>query len=66
MDRAFYRISEVAEIIGVGKSLAYELVASGQIPSIFLAGRRSRRVPEAALKAWIEEESKQTGEARHA
>lgn len=56
MEKAFYRISEVAEIIGLGKSLTYQLVASGDIPSVMLAGRRSVRVPSDDLQKWIEEQ----------
>lgn len=56
MEKAFYRISEVADIIGLGKSLTYQLVASGEIPSVKLAGRRSVRVPADGLAQWIEEQ----------
>ena len=56
MEKQFYRVSEVAEIIGLGKSLTYRLVAEGQIPSIWLAGCRSRRVPREALAKWIEQQ----------
>ena len=61
MEKAFYRVSEVAEILGLGKSLTYRLVAEGQIPSVWLGGCRSRRVPVAALRKWIEEQSLGTG-----
>ena len=57
MDKAFYRISEVADIIGLGKSLTYRLVAEGRIPSVWLAGCRSRRVARPALVRWIEEQA---------
>lgn len=57
MEKAFYRVSEVSEIIGLGKSLTYRLVAEGQIPSVWLAGCRSRRVPREALNRWIEQQS---------
>jgi len=57
MEKAFYRISEVAEIIGLGKSLTYRLIASGEIPSVFLAGCRSRRVPVDQLKKWVADQS---------
>lgn len=58
MEKAFYRIPEVAEIIGLGKSLTYKLVAEGQIPSVWLAGCRSRRVAAEELKKWIEEQTR--------
>lgn len=56
MEKAFYRVPEVAEIIGLGKSLTYRLVAEGQIPSVMLAGCRSRRVSKVALLRWIEDQ----------
>lgn len=55
--RAFYRVSEVAERLALGKSLTYRLVAEGKIPSVYVAGTRSRRVPADALARWIERES---------
>jgi excisionase family DNA binding protein len=61
MEKAFYRIPEVAEIIGLGRSLTYRLIAEGEIPSIWLAGCRSRRVPKDALQRWIEKQSAQAG-----
>jgi excisionase family DNA binding protein len=57
MEKAFYRVSEVAEIIGLGKSLTYRLIAEGQIPSVWLAGCRSRRVPVEALRKWVEKQA---------
>ena len=59
MEKAFYRINEVAEIIGLGKSLTYRLIAEGHIPSVYLAGCRSRRVPATALQQWINDQSSQ-------
>lgn len=56
--RAFYRVSEVAEIIGLGRSLTYRLVAEEKIPSVWLAGCRSRRVSAKALEEWIEAQGK--------
>ncbi len=61
MDKAFYRISEVADIIGLGRSMTYRLVAEGTIPSVLLAGSRSRRVARADLARWIEEQSRTAG-----
>jgi len=57
MEKQFYRMSEVAEIIGLGKSLTYKLVSEGHIPSVYLAGCRARRVHKAALENWISEQS---------
>ena len=63
MEKQFYRTSEVADVIGLGKSLTYKLIASGELPSVYLAGCRSRRVPVEALKKWIAEQGERVGEA---
>ena len=57
MERAFYRVTEVAEILGIGRSLAYRMVANGDIPSLSLAGTRTRRVSVVALQKWIDEQN---------
>jgi excisionase family DNA binding protein len=46
------RPAEAADAIGVSRSKAYELIASGQTPSIRVGG--SVRVPIQALQEWIE------------
>lgn len=51
MDRLLLRPIEAAEAIGVGRSRMYELLASGELPSIRIGG--SVRVPVDALRAWI-------------
>ncbi len=38
-ERQTYKVEEAAKILGIGRNLAYELVRSGQIPSLRL-GRR--------------------------
>ena len=51
MDRLLLRPIEAAEAIGVGRSKVYELLASGELPSLRIGG--SVRVPVDALRAWI-------------
>jgi excisionase family DNA binding protein len=46
--RLFYRVSELADVIGCSKSKAYELVASGAIPSVRIG--TLLRVPSSALE----------------
>lgn len=46
------RMSDVVELLQVSRGVAYELVNSGQIPSIRFG--RSIRVPVEALRKWIE------------
>lgn len=52
MDKLLLRPVEAAEAIGVGRSKVYELLASGELPSIRIGG--SVRVPVDALRAWID------------
>lgn len=51
MERLMLRPIEAAEAIGIGRSKVYELLASGELPSIRIGS--SVRVPVEALKAWI-------------
>jgi excisionase family DNA binding protein len=51
MERLLLRPVEAAEAIGIGRSKIYELLASGEIPSIRVGA--SVRVPVDALRAWI-------------
>ena len=53
MEKAFYRVNEVAEIIGLGRSMTYKLVHEGTIPSVRFLGMNSIRVPRKALEDWI-------------
>ena len=55
MDKLLLRPIEAAEAIGIGRSKAYELLASGELPSIRIGS--SVRVPVDALRAWIERKS---------
>ena len=60
MDRLLLRPAEAAEAIGIGRSKVYELLASGELPSIRIGG--SVRIPVAALQAWIERQLAERGE----
>ena len=51
MERLLLRPHEAAEVLGLGRSKVYELIASGAIPSITIG--KSRRVPLDALRAWV-------------
>ncbi len=56
MEKAFLRVGEVANVIGLGRSLTYRLIAEGKIPSLKLAGTNSLRVSAKVLQEWIERE----------
>lgn len=50
-DRRTYSVEEVAEILGISRSLAYECVKSGEIPS--LRFRRRIVVPAVAVDSLL-------------
>ncbi len=52
MEKLLLKPAEVSELAGLGKSKTYELIASGEIPSVRIG--RSVRVPADRLVAWIE------------
>lgn len=60
MDKLLLRPTEAAEAIGIGRSKIYELLASGDLPSIRIGS--SIRVPLDQLRAWIERKSADTGQ----
>ena len=39
MEKLAYNIKEVAEVLGISKSLAYEMEKTGELPIIRLGGR---------------------------
>ena len=53
MTRMLYRVNEVAEMLGIGRSLAYELVGRGDIPSVRV-GSRAVRVPSGAVQEFVD------------
>lgn len=51
LEKLLLRPAEAAEAIGVSRSRTYELIASGELPSVRVG--TSVRVPVAELEAWI-------------
>lgn len=47
-----YTVAEVAKALNLSRTKVYEFVLGGDLPSLTLG--RSRRIPAAALDAWIE------------
>ena len=50
--RLALRVEEAARSVGIGRSKAYGMVASGEWPAIRIG--RCVRVPVAGLRAWLE------------
>lgn len=51
MDKLTYSIPEVAELLGISKSYAYEMVKLKKIPTLKIGKRRV--VPKEILEYWI-------------
>jgi excisionase family DNA binding protein len=48
-------VPEASRILGIGRSRLYELLATGEIPSLRIG--RLRRIPYAALQGWVARQS---------
>lgn len=53
MEKLVYSIQEVAELLGISRSYAYELAKEKKIPVLDL-GRR-KVIPKESLETWIAE-----------
>ena len=53
LDRMTYSIQEAADLLGIGRSLAYQLSQEGTLPGVRRLGRRYV-VSRAGLDAWLE------------
>lgn len=56
MDPILVTVEEAARTLAIGRSAAYELIASGQLASVKIG--RSRRVPVQALRDYVEKASR--------
>lgn len=52
MEQLAIRAMEAANAMGIGRSHVYELIRSGELPSVRLG--KAIRIPVSALRAWIE------------
>lgn len=57
MERLLLRPTEAADVIGIGRSKVYELLARGELPSIRIDG--SIRVPMDELRQWIAQKARE-------
>ena len=46
------KVPDICERLKLSRSIVYELIASGELPSVAIG--RSRRVREADLDAWVQ------------
>jgi len=59
-DVVLLKANEVATLLGISRSQAYMLMAKGGLPVVRIG--RSVRVPQAALAAWIRQNTESAGE----
>ncbi len=52
MEPGLLRVEEAARFLGIGRSKAYEMIGSGELPVVRFG--RSVRVPTTHLRAWVE------------
>ncbi|MFN8480187.1 MAG: helix-turn-helix domain-containing protein [Kouleothrix sp.] len=48
------RVEEAARILSLSRSTIYEMMDSGELPSVRWGA--ARRIPMAALRAWVEQQ----------
>jgi len=56
MERLLLKPTEVAEVLRIGRSLVYEMLSTGELPSIRVG--RCIRVNKASLDKWISNQEK--------
>lgn len=62
MEKLLLKPMEVAEILRIGRSHVYELLATGELPSIRVG--RCIRVSKRSLEKWISKQEKEEGDER--
>ena len=62
MGRLLYRVQEAADVLGISRAKAYELINRNAIPNIKVGN--SIRVPAAALQRWIDRQLQEQTEVR--
>lgn len=60
MEKMLLKPTEVAEMLRIGRSLVYGMLATGELPSIRVG--HCIRVPKASLEKWISDQEKRKSE----
>lgn len=55
--RLLLRVPEVAERLGIGRTKIYEMIATGELPTLRIG--QAVRVSVSALQKWVEEREQQ-------
>jgi excisionase family DNA binding protein len=51
--QSFFKVADMADVVGISRTAAYQLVRSGEISSVKILG--ATRVPRGAILKFIEE-----------
>lgn len=62
MEKLLLRPTEAADILGLGKSKTYQLLATGAIPSVRIG--KSVRVSAEVLRSWVRDQVLATGQGK--
>ena len=62
MEKLLLKPLEAAQVLGIGRSLMYELITRGEIPSVRLG--RCLRVSKESLQKWIREQEEERKDGR--
>ncbi|MCL4464991.1 MAG: helix-turn-helix domain-containing protein [Chloroflexi bacterium] len=60
MDRLLLKPEEAAEVLGIGRTRTYQLLANGGLPGVVRIGK-SVRISAEALRRWIAEQTQREG-----
>jgi excisionase family DNA binding protein len=58
VEQLLLRAEEAAKLLGLGRSKVFQLLASGELPSVRIV--RAVRVPAAELRVWVERRTKES------
>jgi excisionase family DNA binding protein len=64
MQKALLKIEEAADLLSLGRSKVYELVAAGELPAIKVG--RATRLPTESLRRWVDKQTAAVERAREA
>ena len=62
MEKLLLKPSEAAQLLGIGRSLVYELIARKEIPSLRLG--RCIRIPSESLQQWLKDQECKSSKAK--
>ena len=57
IDPLLVRVEEAARLLSLSRSMIYELMNRGELPSVRCGA--ARRIPLAALQAWVKDQAEQ-------